>query len=162
MNLHQSIKKILKESLEAKWNDGNYDYQHGFCHYFAYNIIDKIRERFPDKEINYLLLLASEIDTHTNEVEQEYLLHVYIKIDDLLLDSNGFTTYDKAMERVEDWEERQLSMTPDDYEIELRDEESDVIPEIFFNNSFCNAKRVKQDVEKFLSNAIVQRILRDK
>jgi hypothetical protein len=162
MNLRQSIKKILKESLEAKWNDGNYDYQHGFCHYFAYNIIDKIRERFPDKEINYLLLLASEIDTHTNEVEQEYLLHVYIKIDDLLLDSNGFTTYDKAMERVEDWEERQLSMTPDDYEIELRVEESDVIPEIFFNNSFCNAKRVKQDVEKFLSNAIVQRILRDK
>jgi hypothetical protein len=162
MNLHQSIKKILKETLEARWNDGDYDYQHGFCHYFAYNIIDKIRERFPDKEINYLLLLASEIDTHTNEVEQEYLLHVYIKIDDLLLDSNGFTTYDKAIERVEDWEERQLSMTPDDYEIKLRVEESDVIPEIFFNNSFCNAKRVKQDVEKFLSNAIVQRILRDK
>ena len=66
------------------------------------------------------------------------------------------------MERAEDGEERQLSMTPDDYEIELRDEESDVIPEIFFNNSFCNAKSVKQDVEKFLSNAIVQRILRDK
>jgi hypothetical protein len=162
MNLHQSIKKILKETLEARWNDGDYDYQKGFCHYFAYNIIDKIRERFPDKEINYLLLLASEIDTHTNEVEQEYLLHVYIKIDDLLLDSNGFTTYDKAIERAEDWEERQLSMTPDDYEIELRDEESYVIPEFFFNNSFCNAKRVKQDVEKFLSNAIVQRILRDK
>lgn len=80
----------------------------------------------------------------------------------MLLDSNGFTTYDKAIERAEDWEQRQLSMTPDEYEIELRDEESNVIPEIFFNNSFCNAKKVKEDVEKFLSNPIVKRILRDK
>ena len=27
------------ESLESKWNKGNYDYQHGYCHYFAYDII---------------------------------------------------------------------------------------------------------------------------
>lgn len=162
MNLRQFIRKKLNESLEAKWNQGDYDYQRGFCHYFAYNIIDKIRERFPDRRVNYLLLLANEIDSYTDEIEQEYLLHVYIQIDDLLLDSNGFTTYDKANERAEDWEQRQLSMTPRGYDIQLNEKESDVIPEFFFNNSFCNAKKVKEDVEKFLSDPIVKRILRDK
>lgn len=162
MNLRQFIRKKLNESLEAKWNEGDYDYQKGFCHYFAYNIIDKIRERFPDRRVNYFLLLANEIDSYTDEIEQEYLLHVYIQIDDLLLDSNGFTTYDKAIERAEDWEQRQLSMTSGGYDIQLNEKESDVIPEFFFNNSFCSAKKVKEDVEKFLSDPIVKRILRDK
>jgi hypothetical protein len=36
------------------------------------------------------------------------------------------------------------------------------IPEWAFNNKFCNPGRVKKDVEDFLSNPIVQRILRDK
>jgi hypothetical protein len=55
------IKKILRESLETKWNEGNYNYQHGFCHYFAYNIIDRIRELYPNKTINYYMLLANAI-----------------------------------------------------------------------------------------------------
>jgi hypothetical protein len=153
----------ISESLESKWNKGNYNYQHGFCHYFAYNIIDKIKERFPNKEVNYYLLLANEVDTeYDNDVVQEYLIHAYIQIDDILLDSNGFTTHDVAWERAEEWERVQRRMTPEEYEINVWDEETDEIPEWFFNNSFCNTGRVKKDLEDFLNNPIVKRILRDK
>jgi len=162
MKLQQTIKRILRETLESKWNKGNYDYQHGYCHYFAYDIIGKIKEKFPNKKVNYYLLLANEVDRRDGTVEQDYLLHVYIQIDDMLLDSNGITTYEKAWERAEDWEQRQQRMTPDEYEINVWDEESDTIPEMFFNNEFCNTGRVKKDVDEFLSNPIVQRILRDK
>ena len=162
MNLKETIRKVLKETLESKWNKGNYDYQHGFCHYFAYNIINKIREIFPNKKVNYYLLLANEVDKEDGTVEQDYLLHVYIQIDNMLLDSNGITTHDKAWERVKDWEQRQLRMTLDESEINVWDEESDTIPEWAFNNKFCNTGRVKKDMEEFLNNPIVQRILRDK
>lgn len=162
MNRGNNLKRIIREALEDKWNEGNYDYQHGFCHYFAYDIIGKIKKRFPNKKVNYYLLLANETDKETEEVEQEYLLHVYIKIDDMLLDSNGFTTFQRAEERVEDWYNRQLTMTPEEYEINVWEEETDEIPEIFFNNGFCNTGRVKKDIETFLSNPIVQRIFRDK
>jgi len=163
MNLQETIKKVLRETLESKWNKGNYNYQHGFCHYFAYNIIDKIREKFPNKKVNYYLLLANEVDTeYDNDVVQDYLIHAYIQIDDMLLDSNGITTYDEAWERLEEWERVQRRMTPEEYEINVWDEETDEIPEWFFNNSFCNTGRVKKDMEEFLNNPIVQRILRDK
>ena len=161
MNLQESIRRILRESLESEWNEGNYDYQHGFCHYFAYNIIDKIRERFPNKKVNYYLLLANEVNKDTDEVEQDYLLHVYIKIGDKLLDSNGFTTMDEVEERVDDWYNRQLTMTPEEYEINVWEEESDEIPKMFFNNRFCNIKRVKEDMDKFLSHPSVQKLLKD-
>jgi hypothetical protein len=159
------VRGDINESLEDKWNTGNnngnkYDYQHGYCHYFAYDIIGKIKKRFPNRKVNYLLLLANEVND--SEVEQEYLLHVYIKIDDMLLDSNGLTTMSKAEERMDDWYNRQLRMIPEDYEINMWTEESDEIPQIFFNNKFCNPGRVKKDVETFLSNEIVQRIFRDK
>ena len=161
MNLQEHIRKIVKETLEDRWNEGNYDYQHGFCHYFAYNIIDRIRERFPNKKVNYYLLLGQEVDTD-DVVVQDYLIHVYIKIDDMLLDSNGFTTKEMAQERLEEWEQRQLTLIPEEYQLNVWEEESDDIPQHFFNSSFCNTKRVKQDIEKFLSHPIVQRILKYK
>ena len=65
MNLQENIRRILKETLESKWNKGNYDYQQGYCHYFAHNIIDKIKKKFPKKDIKYYLLLASEVDKET-------------------------------------------------------------------------------------------------
>jgi hypothetical protein len=108
-------------------------------------------------------LLANEVDTeYDNDVVQDYLIHAYIQIDDILLDSNGITTYDEAWERLEEWERVQRRMTPDEYEINIWDEETDEIPEYFFNNSFCNTGRVKKDMEEFLNNPIVKRILRDK
>jgi hypothetical protein len=162
MNLRERVRRILRETFESKWNDGNYDYQHGYCHYFAHNIIDKIRERFPNKNVTYYLLLANEVNIDTEEIEQEYLLHVYIKIGDKLLDSNGFITMDKVEERIDDWYNRQLTITPEEYEINVWDEESDTIPDMFFNSRFCNVDKVKKDTEKFLSNPIVQRILKYK
>lgn len=162
MNLRESIRKILKETLESKWNKGNYDYQHGYCHYFAYNIIDKIRKRFPDKNVNYYLLLAHEIDTDNGEVMNDYLIHAYIQIDNMLLDSNGFTDHNKAWERAEEWERNQQHLLPEGYETEIWDEEANELPEWSFNNKFCNTGRVKKDLEDFLSHPVVQRIFRDK
>ena len=156
------IRRILRETLESKWNKGNYDYQHGYCHYFAYDIIGKIKKRFPNKKVNYYMILANEVDKYDGTIVQEYLIHVYIQIDNMLLDSNGITTHEKAWEIAEEWEQREAHLVPDQYETKMWGEESDTIPEMFFNNSFCNRKKVKKDVEEFLNNPIVQRILRDK
>ena len=162
MNLKMVIKKVLQETLESKWNKGNYDYQHGYCHYFAYDIIGKIKKRFPNKKVNYYMILANEVDKYDGTIVQDYLIHVYIQIDNMLLDSNGITTHDKAWERAEEWEQRQAHLVPDVYETKMWDKESDTIPKMFFNNSFCNTKKVKEDVETFLTHPIVKRILRDK
>lgn len=162
MNLQEHIRKVLIETLESKWNEGNYDYQYGFCHYFAYNIIGKIKKRFPSKKVNYYLLLANETDKDTGEVEQEHLLHVYIKIDNMLLDSNGLTTVNDAIQRLDEWEQRQSHLVPEMYRTETWTDESNTIPDYFFNNRFCNPGRVKKDIETFLSNPIVQRILKNK
>lgn len=162
MNLKRLIKKVLQESLESRWNEGNYDYQYGYCHYFAYDIIGKIKKRFPNKKVNYYLQLAQEIDKYDGTVVQDYLIHVYIKIDEMLLDSNGITTKREASKRAEEWEERQAYLVPETYETVVWEEESDEIPKMFFNNQFCNPRRVKEDVETFLSHPIVKRILRDK
>ena len=162
MNLQESIKRILRETLESKWNKGNYDYQHGYCHYFAYDIIGKIKNRFLNKKVNYYMILANEVDKYDGTIVQDYLIHVYIQIDNMLLDSNGITTHEKAWERAEEWEQRQAHLVPDIYETKIWGKESDTIPKMFFNNSFCNTKKVKKDVEEFLNNPIVQRILRDK
>ena len=80
----------------------------------------------------------------------------------MLLDSNGITTHDKAWESAEEWKQRQAHLVPDVYETKMWEEESDTITKYFFNNAFCNTRRVKKDVEEFLNNPIVQRILRDK
>ena len=162
MNLQEQIRKVLKETLESKWNKGDYDYQYGYCHYFAYNIIGKIRKMFPNKKVNYYLLLAQEIDKEDGTIVQDYLVHAYIKIDNMLLDSNGFTTVDDAEKRLQEWEQQQEHLVPEEYTTHTWTEETNEIPSYFFNNSFCNSKRVKEDLEQFLKNPIVQRIFRDK
>ena len=106
--------------------------------------------------------MAQEIDKEDGTIVQDYLVHAYIKIDNMLLDSNGITTMDEAWKRLEEWEERQRHLVPDEYRTEIFDEETNEIPEWFFNNSFCNPGRVKKDMEEFLNNPIVKRILRDK
>jgi hypothetical protein len=117
---------------------------------------------FPKKKVNYYLLLAQEIDELDETIVQDYLVHAYIKIDNMLLDSNGLTTMDEAWKRLEEWEERQRYLVPEMYRTEIFDEETNEIPEYFFNNTFCNTGRVKKDMEEFLNNPIVKRILRDK
>lgn len=156
----------IQESLEDKWNTGNkhgnkYDYQHGFCHYFAYNIIGKLKKLYPEKNIRYYLILADEVyDFDEGDVEQSYLIHAYIKIDDLYLDSEGFSTENEIEERTEDWYQRQLIELPEDYRIDIWHDEYDHIPENFFNNQFCNTGMIKKDIEKFLSHPEVKELLK--
>lgn len=159
------IKKILNEELESKWNVGNkygnkYDYQHGYCHYFAYNIIGRLRKLYPNKNIRYYLILADEVyDFDEGEVEQSYLIHAYIKIDNLYLDSNGFTTESEIEERADDWYNRQLIELPEDYRIDIWHDEYDEIPDMFFNNNFCNKGMIQNDVNRFLSHPDVKELL---
>jgi len=157
MRLLDSIKSLISEAIE--WNDGDYDYQHGYCHYFAYDIIGKLKELYPEKDIRYLLLLGAEYEEGDDEPIQEYLIHVYIAIDNYLLDSNGFSTWEEADERLDDWEQRQYELIPEDYELVVDTQETNEIPEWFFNNKFCNTNKVKKDIEKFLSHPEVIELL---
>jgi len=163
-NLQEQIRRVLKEDLESKWNTGNkhgnkYDYQHGYCHYFAYDIIGKLKKLYPKKNIRYYLILADEV-YYDDSVEQSYLIHAYIKIDDLYLDSNGFSSEDEIDERAEQWYQRQLHQLPEDYELNMWHDEYNEIPQHFFNNSFCNTGSVKRDVERFLSHPEVRELLK--
>ena len=165
MNLQENIRKVLRETIESKWNTGNkhgnkYDYQQGYCHYFAYNIIGRLRKLYPKKKISYFLLLAQEIDKQDGAVVQDYLVHVYIKIDDILLDSNGLSTIDEALESLKKWEEDGQDSLPDSYEQVTWTEQSNKIPEMFFNNQFCNVNSVKRDVDRFLSHPEVKELLK--
>jgi len=159
----ESIRRILREELESKWNTGNkYDYQHGFCHYFAYNIIGRLKKLYPNKNIRYYLILADEVyDFDEGDVEQSYLIHAYIKIDDLYLDSNGFSTEEEIEQRTEDWYNRQLTELPEDYRIDIWHDEYDQIPEHFFNNQFCNTGTIKKDIDQFLSHPEVKKLLKN-
>lgn len=156
----------VNEGLENTWNTGNehgnkYDYQHGFCHYFAYNIIGKLKKLYPEKNIRYYLILADEVyDFDEGDVEQSYLVHAYIKIDELYLDSEGFSTEDEIEERMEDWYQRQLIELPEDYRLDMWHDEYDQIPKYFFNNQFCNTGTIKKDIEKFLSHSEVKELLK--
>ena len=105
--------------------------------------------------------MAQEVDSD-DVVVRDYLVHAYIKIDNMLLDSNGFTTVDDAEKRLQEWEQQQEHLVPEEYTTHTWTEETNEIPSYFFNNSFCSSKRVKEDLEQFLKNPIVQRIFRDK
>jgi len=158
--------KKINEGLEDTWNTGNehgnkYDYQHGYCHYFAHNIIGRLKKLYPNKNIRYYLILADEIyDYDEGEVEQSYLVHAYIKIDDLYLDSNGFSTEDEVDQRANEWYERQLPDLPEDYRLEIWHDEYKRIPRKFLDkNQFCDAGSVKRDVDRFLSHPEVKELL---
>jgi hypothetical protein len=161
-----NIKRIIRETLEDKWNIGNefgnkYDYQHGFCHYFAYDIIGRLKKLYPNKNIRYYLIMADEVyDFNDGDIEQSYLVHAYIKIDNLYLDSNGFITESEIEERTDDWYERQLLDLPEDYRVDIWHDEYDEIPDMFFDNKFCNRGTIKRDVERFLSHPEVKELLR--
>lgn len=163
--LKQQSNKGLNETLESKWNLGNkygnkYDYQHGYCHYFAYDIIGRLKKLYPKKNIKYYLLLAQEVDKEDGTIIQDYLIHAYIKIDNMLLDSNGITTKSDAWERLEEWERKTSHLVPEQYKTEIFEEETDKIPDYFFNNKFCNTGIIKRDIERFLSHPEVRELLK--
>lgn len=128
----------------------NYDYQYGYCHYFADIIIDEIRKLVPNNTpIKYYLILAERYDDN-NEVIDDVLIHAYIKIGDYYLDSEGFHTIDKVNEREKEWVNREESMTPEGYDFYSYQEETDSIPKYFFNR-FCKTSSIKNDIKHFIS-----------
>jgi hypothetical protein len=132
-----------------------YDYQYGYCHYFANLIINKIREYVPKNvPINYYLILAERYDDNENVIDH-VLVHAYIKIKEYYLDSEGFHTKDDADIREMEWSNREEQLTPDDYSYDTWQEETDSIPEHFFNR-FCKASQVKKDIKDFISQPNIQ------
>ena len=128
----------------------DYDYQYGYCHYFANVIIKQIRKLLPNKEINYLLVLGEREGLYSEP--EDVLIHAYINIGNYILDSEGFHQMDNAEMKRLQWEEYERRMGGSDYEtysswIEVADE----IPGYFFN-TFCSVSKVKKDIKEFMSN----------
>lgn len=130
-----------------------YDYQHGYCHYFADIIISEIRKLLPKIKINYLLILAERFDDE-NELVDDVLIHAYIKVGNWLLDSKGFHPMSVSEKRLAEWEEREKRLTPEGYRFETDIEESEKIPEHFFNSKFCNKSIIKKDISEFLNSDV--------
>jgi hypothetical protein len=126
-----------------------YDYQEGYCHYFADIIIDDIRKLVPNNfPINYYLILAERYDDE-GELLEDVLIHAYIKIGNYYLDSEGFHTIDKVNERQKQWVDTEESITPEGYDFYSHQEETDSIPQHFFN-TYCKTSSIKKDIQKFI------------
>jgi hypothetical protein len=65
------------------------------------------------------------------------LLVINTKIDDLYLDSNGFSTEEEINQRTNKWYERQLNDLPEDYRLDIWHDEYDKIPKYFFAILCC-------------------------
>ena len=127
----------------------SYDYQYGYCHYFAKNVIGELRATYPNKQINHFLLLVDEVDVDTEDIVYEHLIHVYVKIDDIYIDSEGFITYEKVMERVDNWLQIQREVVPHHHRLDVWLMEDTEIPKHFFDDQTCDEDMVKKDVHTF-------------
>ncbi len=154
--MRRLIEKILIE------NRNNYDYQFGFCHYFATNIKDKLQELLPNKEISYYLIVAEELVIDTNEIIEYHLIHVYLKVDDYYyLDSKGVHGYDDVISKIENYESEAIKYLPDFMELTIKEGESDEIPDLFFDDNECDQQQVKKDIEEFMSNLEIKRFIQE-
>ena len=136
----------------------SYDYQHGYCHFFANVIIDKIRELVPDNvPVNYYLILGERYDDDGESID-DVLIHAYIKIKDYYLDSEGFHTINDVDQREAGWTNREEQLTPEDYSFEVWQEETDTIPTHFFN-TYCKTSKVRKDIEEFISQPTFQEFI---
>ena len=153
------MRKLIEKILIENRND--YDYQFGFCHFFATNIKNKLKEILPGKKIEYYLLIAEELVIDTNEVIEYHLIHVYIKIDNFYLDSKGVHNYDDIMIKFENYEREAIKYLPDFIELTLKEGESDDIPDLFFDDNECDQEQVKQDIEEFITNPEIKQFIKE-
>ena len=140
--------------MEAKL--GN-NYQFGHCHYFAKYLKRVFEELLTNKEIKFYLLLANRIDDE-DEVIDEVLIHAYLKIDNYYIDSEGVFDEKETELRAQEWADVEKDLTPDGYDFEVWEDESDDIPEIFFNR-FCSTKHLKKDVSEFIKRKDVMDLI---
>jgi len=136
----------------------NYDYQYGYCHFFANVIIHRIKELVPSNvPVNYYLILGERYDNEGETIDN-VLIHAYIKIKDYYLDSEGFHTKDEVDNRERYWSNREEILTPNDYSFDSWQEETDTIPDYFFNR-YCKTSKVKKDIEEFISQPTFQEFI---
>jgi hypothetical protein len=133
------------------------DYQFGHCHFFAEFLIKTFKEIIPNEEIVYHLILAERLDGDDIVID-EVLVHAYLRVRDLLIDSEGVHTIEVASLREKEWADREKDLTPEGYDFETWQDECDYIPEIFFNK-FCSTKHIKQDVVDFLMRDDIQQLI---
>lgn len=142
--------------MSEKHFRGN-DYQFGHCHYFAKYLIKTFKEILPNEDIKYHLVLAERYDDD-DEVIDEVLIHAYLKVGDYLIDSEGVHSIKTASDRAQSWADVEKDLTPDGYDFEAWEEESENIPEIFFNR-WCSTKELKEDVIDFIKRPDVLEII---
>jgi hypothetical protein len=136
-----------------------YDYQYGYCHYFAYSVMDYMKKKFPGEDVCYYLLVSEEKVIETDEVIQHNLIHVYIKIGDNFIDSNGIHDYSEIQRRVDEYETEAVKFLADVMEIIILEGESDDIPEMFFVDNDCDTTQVQKDLKRFKSNPEIKQFL---
>ena len=141
-------------------NRNIYDYQFGFCHYFATNIKDKLQEILSHKKVTYYLIVSEELVIDTNEIIEYHLIHVYLKVDEYFLDSKGIHGYDDVISKIEKYEMEAIKYLPDFMELTIKEGESDIIPNLFFDDNECDQVQVKKDVEEFMSNPEIKKFIK--
>lgn len=134
-----------------------HNYQFGHCHYFADKLLNMFKDLLPNAKVVYQLILGERLD-NSGEIIDEVLIHVYVKINDLYLDSNGINTVVDVDAREEEWRKVEERLTPEGYSFETWQEETENIPDIFFNR-FCSSKELNKDIKKFLSNPEISKLI---
>jgi len=142
--------------------DYSYDYQYGFCHYFAYGVIDYFKEKFPDEDVSYYLIISEEKVVETDEVITQNLIHVYIKVNDNFIDSRGVHDYSDVQNKIDEYEEESIKFLPDVMSIIILEGESDDIPDIFFEKNECNQDQMEKDLDRFKSNPEIKSFINTK
>ena len=120
-------------------------------------LIKVFRELLPDLDIKYHLVMAERMN-EDDEVIDEVLVHAYLRVEDVLIDSEGVHSILVSSLREKDWADREKNLTPEGYDFETWEDEYDDIPEIFFNQ-FCSTKKLKQDVIDFMKRDDVQEVI---
>jgi hypothetical protein len=136
---------------------GGNDYQFGHCHYFAKYLIRVFKEMLPDVDVKYHMVLAERYD-NDDEVIDDVLIHVYLKVGEYLIDSEGVFSIDEASKREQSWADDEKDLTPDGDDFSTWEEQSDNIPEMFFNR-FCSTKQLKKDVLEFVKRPDVVEVI---
>ena len=143
----------------SEFKFGGNDYQFGHCHYFAKYLIRVFKEMLPNVDVKYHLLLAARYDDD-EEIIDDVLIHAYLKVGDYLIDSDGVHSIEDASDREKDWADREKNLTPDGYDFETWEEETENIPEMFFNR-FCSTKQLKEDVKDFIKRPDVLKVIEE-
>lgn len=133
------------------------DYQFGHCHYFAKYLKKVFEKVLPNEEIKYHLILAERTDRQGENID-DVLVHAYLKVGGYLIDSEDVYDISIASEREKDWADKEKDLTPDGYNFETWEEESDEIPEFYFNR-FCSKNKLKQDVIDFIKRDDVEELI---